>query len=78
MGKLLSVVDKKTKVSLMNRVEEYSFSKIKMKNVKIGTQVVVSHLRIPPHYQMGGMVYVNRIRKKIVDKALTFIHKGSI
>lgn len=73
MGKLLSVIDKKTKGSLMNQVEEYSFSKIKMKGVKVGTQVTVSHLRIPPHYQMGGMVYVNRIRKKIIDRALAVI-----
>lgn len=77
MGKLLSVMDRKTKSSLMNNVEEYSFSKIKMKGVKVGTQVTVSHLRIPPHYQMGGMVYVNRIRKKIVDRALAIIEASN-
>lgn len=78
MGKLLSVLNKETKVSLMDNVSEYSFSKIKMKNVKVGTQVTVSHLRIPPHYQMGGMVYVNRIRKKIVEKALLIANKGDV
>jgi hypothetical protein len=76
MGKLLSIIDKKTKVSLIDNVTEYSFSKIKMKNVKVGTPVIVSHLRIPPHYQMGGMVYVNRIRKKIVDKAIVIINRN--
>ena len=38
-----------------------------MKNVKPGTEVSVSHLRIPPHYQMGAMVYINRARKIIID-----------
>lgn len=78
MGKILSLVDKKTKASLMDQVVEYSFSKIKLKNVKAGTQVTVSHLRIPPHYQMGGMVYINRIRKKIVDRALAIINRNDV
>ena len=75
IGKLLSLVDKKTKKSLMNNVVEYTFSKIKMKDVTPGTDVTVTHLRVPPHYQMGGMVYVNRVRKKIVDRVLTIIKK---
>lgn len=76
MGKLLNVVNKKTNTSILNQVEEYSFSKIKLKDVKPGTMVTVTHLRIPPHYQMGGMVYVNRIRKKIIDKALTILNRS--
>tara|TARA_R110000868_G_scaffold99024_4_gene272665 strand:- start:20035 stop:21312 length:1278 start_codon:yes stop_codon:yes gene_type:complete len=67
IGKLLFVVDKKTNESLNDNILEYSFSKIKMKNVKPGTEVSVSHLRIPPHYQMGAMVYINRARKIIID-----------
>ena len=67
IGKLLSIVDKNTKISLFDYVKEYSFNKIKMENVATGTEVVVTHLRVPPHYQMGGMVYINRARKKIVD-----------
>lgn len=73
IGKLLSVYDKNTKESLINNVEEYGFSKLKMKDIIPGKEIVVTHLRIPPHYQMGGMVYVNRLRKKIVDRAAAMI-----
>jgi len=73
IGKLLSVYDKNTKESLINNVEEYGFSKLKMKDIVPGKEIVVTHLRIPPHYQMGGMVYVNRLRKKIVDRATAMI-----
>lgn len=68
IGKLLNIIDVKTKRSLLSRVQEYSFSLIKT-DIVSGTQVIVSHLRIPPHYQMGGMVYVNRARQKIVEMA---------
>lgn len=77
IGKLLGVHDKVTKVSLMDDVVEYSFSKIKMKNIVPGTEVIVTHLRVPPHYQMGGMVYVNRVRKKIVDRAHSLLAQTS-
>lgn len=70
IGKLLSLIDKKSKATLINNVTEYSFSKIKTKDIAAGTIVTVSHLRVPPHYQMGGMVYINRIRKKIIDRAI--------
>lgn len=69
IGKLLNVVEKHSKKSLIDYVKEYSFSKIKMKDVTPGIEVVVTHLRVPPHYQMGGMVYINRARKKIVERA---------
>ena len=68
MGKLLNVVEAVTKQPLMHLVEEYTFNKIKIKDIVPGTNVIVTHLRIPPHYEMGGMVYVNRIRKKIVEE----------
>lgn len=76
IGKLLSIVDNKSKMPIIDCVKEYSFSKIKMKNVSPGLDVTVTHLRIPPHYQMGGMVYINRIRKKIVDKAKLLLEKS--
>lgn len=69
IGKLISILDIENNKSLFNHVEGYSFHKINMKNIKPGKKVLVKHLRIPPHYQMGGMVYVNRVRKKIVDLA---------
>lgn len=69
IGKLLNIIRRDTKESLTHLVKEYSFSRIRMRDVKPGTLVTVTHLRVPPHYQMGGMVYVNRIRKKIVERA---------
>lgn len=73
IGKLLNVIHKETKVPLMHLVKDYSFSKIRMQDIKPGTPVAVTHLRVPPHYQMGGMAYVNRIRKKIVERAKAVI-----
>ncbi len=70
IGKLLEIIDKKSNKSLIDNVIDYSFSKIKLFDVKPGTEVIVSHLRIPPHYQMGGMVYINRARKQIAKMAL--------
>lgn len=75
IGKLESIVDAETGEDLMGKVKQYSFFKIDMdKSVTPGTKVTVNHLRIPPHYQMGGMVYLNRIRRKIVDKVYKVIH----
>lgn len=72
IGKLLNIIDKNTKVSLMDKVSEYSFLRIKMHDVEPATPVIVTHLRIPPHYQMGGMVYVNRVLKKIKERLESF------
>jgi hypothetical protein len=69
IGKLLSVLQTETKEPLLHLVKEYSFSRIKFRDITPGTPVTITHLRIPPHYQMGGMVYVNRVRKKIVERA---------
>ena len=60
----------------MHHVKDYSFSKIRMQDISPGMEVIVTHLRVPPHYQMGGMVYINRIRKKIVDKSLLILNKN--
>jgi hypothetical protein len=57
----------------MSAVKDYSFSKIRVQDIEPGTPVTVTHLRVPPHYQMGGMAYVNRIRKKIVERAKAMI-----
>lgn len=75
IGKLLSIIDKKDSSVLMDHVKEYSFSLIKMKDIVPGTEVIVTHLRVPPHYQMKGMVYVNRIRKKIVERSRSIMNK---
>jgi hypothetical protein len=74
IGKLLNIMNKKTKEILLDKVVEYTFSLIKIHDIAPGTEVVVTHLRVPPHYQMGGMAYVNRIRKKIVERAKVVMH----
>lgn len=76
IGKLLSITDKKNNESLNHNIVDYSFSKIKMKDVKPGTEVQVTHLRVPPHYQMGAMVYINRARKLIVDQTKNFLKEN--
>lgn len=73
IGKLLDVMHRDTKAPLIHLVKDYSFSRIRMQDIEPGTPVTVTHLRVPPHYQMGGMAYVNRIRKKIVERAKAVI-----
>lgn len=69
IGMVRDIKDKSTGQSLKDKIKEYSFVKIKMDDeVKSGTQVEVVHYRIPSHYEMGSLVYLQRIRKKIVDK----------
>jgi hypothetical protein len=75
IGKLLNVIEQETKTPLLSNVREYTFSKIYMQDVKPGTLVTVTHLRVPPHYQMGGMAYVNRVRKKIVERARLLVNE---
>ena len=76
IGKLLDVVDVETKRSLLDKVQEYTFTKILMQSdITSGQKVFVRHLRVYPHYQMGGMVHLNRIRRNIVDRAY-FILNG--
>lgn len=78
IGKLLNVLHTQTKEPLLHLVKEYSFSRIRFKDIKPGTPITVTHLRIPPHYQMGGMVYVNRVRKKIVERAQSLLRKDDV
>ncbi len=63
IGKLIDIKGQ-FQQSLMSSVKEYSFNKIKT-NLPFKTNVTVTHLRIVPHYQMGGMVYINRAKEKI-------------
>lgn len=73
IGKLVDVTDIETGASLLDKVREYSCIKIYMSpiDVKPGTKVKIKHLRIPPHYQMGGFVYVNRLKKILTEKVQT-------
>jgi hypothetical protein len=69
IGKLLNIINRDTKAPLMSSVKDYSFSKIRMQDIEAGTPVTVTHLRVPPHYQMGGMVYINSIQGAFACKA---------
>lgn len=75
IGKILEIIDLDSNTNITDSIKEYSFFKVTMQDhIKPGTNVQVKHLRIPPHYQMGGMVYLNRIRRAIVDKVYLMIH----
>lgn len=68
IGKLIDIINISTNASLLSHVDDYTFSYIKMSGINPGTKVKVIHLAIPPHYQMGPMVHLNRIRKQIKDR----------
>ena len=75
IGLLTEVEDLQTGESLFDQVDSYTFVQIKMKdNVPSGTQVKVTHFRIPSHYEMGGLVYLQRIRRKVVDSVYYKLH----
>lgn len=62
-------------ISLRDKVEYYSFEQIHMESVvEPGIKVHVKHLRIPGHYEMGGLVQLQRLRRKIVDSVYYRIH----
>lgn len=67
IGKILDIIDVKNNESIVKNIDYYTFNKIKMKDLS-DIDVIVKHLRSPPHYEMGGMVYVNRVRKNIISK----------
>lgn len=68
IGMIINIIDTRNNTSMMDMVENYSFVQIKMKEgIEIGAHVRVKHFRIIPHYEMGSLVYLQRIRKKIVD-----------
>jgi hypothetical protein len=74
IGKLLNVMQSEGRVNITHLVTEYTFSKIRLGGIAPGTRVTATHLRVPPHYQLGGMVHVNRIRKKIVERIMSTTH----
>jgi hypothetical protein len=68
MGKILKIINMETQENILSDIESHSFLRIHMKTTLPGTRVKVSHLRVPPHYQMGGMSYINRIRQDLILK----------
>lgn len=74
IGLLLDVQDNNGK-SLMDSVQFYTFAQIKMKDyVAPGIMVKVIHYRIPSHYEMNGLVNLQRVRRKIVDSVYQRLH----
>ena len=76
IGKVISIINLDTNDSILNEMKDYSFVRINMsKNIKPGTPVEVKHFRILPHYEMHSMVYLQRIRRHIVDRIYYRLHK---
>lgn len=76
IGKLIDVVEKDTGKSLKEYVKEYSFVDLTMSEAVLpGTLVMVTHFRIPSHYEIDSMVFLQRIRKHIVDSTYFRINK---
>ncbi len=74
IGFLCNVIDDKSN-DLTKKVEHYTFSHIKMNNeVEPGTIVSVTHFRIPSHYEMLGLVSLQRTRRRIVDSVYQRLH----
>lgn len=68
LGKLLDVTDESTGKSLRSQVISYNFAEIHMhSHVPAGTPVLVTHYRIPSHYEMGSLVFLQRVRRDLVD-----------
>lgn len=68
IGWLIDVIDLKTNNSILDKVVRYGFVNIIMDNSiekKLPVQVV--HYRIPSHYEMDSLVYLQKIRRQIVD-----------
>lgn len=53
--------------SVLDKIESYSFVQI-FSTLEPGTKVKVIHYRIPSHYEMGSLVFLQRIRRLLVDR----------
>jgi hypothetical protein len=75
IGLLTGIDHRDTGESLLDKVKNYSFVRIKMdESVPEGTPVIVTHFRIASHYEMGGLVHLQRIRRQIVDSVFFRLH----
>lgn len=76
LGRLVSIADSSGK-DVTSYVKEYSFSNIKLFNnnqVLPGEVMTVKHFRIASHYEMGPLVFLQKIRKDITTKTKRLIH----
>ncbi len=67
LGLITSIINKKTGESVLDKVKSHTFVDIDI-DLPSGTEVTVTHYRIPSHYELKGLVALQRIRKSIVDK----------
>jgi hypothetical protein len=75
IGRLIDIIDDRSGKSILDKVKQYSFVQIVMDNsVRVGIPVTVSHFRIPSHYEMGSLVFLQRIRRHIVDSIYFRLH----
>lgn len=72
LGRLIDVQSKDGK-SLLSEVKSYSFVQIES-FLPEGTEVTVKHYRIPAHYEMLSLVFLQRIRRHIVDRVYWKLH----
>jgi ribosomal protein L32 len=71
IAKIISIEDQYGN-DLINHIDEYNFSSIKMKNfekTKPGTILTVKYYSIRPNYTLGSMIYVQRIKKKLMESS---------
>jgi ribosomal protein L37AE/L43A len=67
IGYVIALKDAETDACYMNNMDNYTFNKIYMKDVKPGTNIKVTHFRIASHYDMGPLIPLQKVRKKVVD-----------
>jgi hypothetical protein len=74
IGKVLDIINN-DKISIIDKMIDYNFNKIYMEKYLSNIMVTVIHLMVPPHYQAGGMSYINRARKQISNCILSYVNK---
>lgn len=74
IGMVIDITDMKSGESIKDKMDSYTFVKILMKDVEPGTKVNVKHFRTHSHYEMGGLVHLQRLRRKIVDSVYRRLH----
>lgn len=75
IGFVTDVVDVASGKSIKNNIKSYTFAQVEMDDtIAVGTKVEVTHYRIPSHYEMGALVFLQRIRRMIVDGVYLKLH----
>lgn len=72
IGKLISFQSQGE--DILDSIEYYTFNEIKT-NLQPGTPVEVKHFRIASHYEMHSLVFLQRIRRAVVDKVYFILNK---